>query len=226
MLALPETGLPSQYSRLLEPEAFDGGLSLPIASHVHRIAADGGRVLFSVDDRGGAEETAALDLAGGEPGGVWLRIGEWDAKGALRGAQAVELERATWQHDLAVTASHVVFVESPTTRLAEADADGQAVPFGWVPGGEGWLGIVPRGGDGTEVRWVRLDPCLVTHVLGAWEEDGSGDIVMYVCRYDALEAGRPYDPAASVVGPQGVGLTSIGGSLGVLERWRVTAERA
>jgi carotenoid cleavage dioxygenase len=94
-----------------------------------------------------------------------------------------------------------------------------------VPGAEGWLGVVPRDGDGTDVRWFRLDPCLVTHVLGAWDEEGSGDIVLFVCVYDALEAGRPYDPAASVVGPQGVGLVSIGGSLAVLERWRVTADR-
>ena len=25
----------------------------------------------------------------------------------------------------------------------------------WVPGAEGWLGVVPRGGDGTDVRWFR-----------------------------------------------------------------------
>ena len=47
-----------------------------------------------------------------------------------------------------------------------------AVPFGWVPGAEGWVGVVPRGGDGSLVRWFRVDPCLVTHVLGAWEEGG------------------------------------------------------
>ncbi len=50
VLALPEAGLPSQYSRLLAPEEFGGGLTVPIASHVHRVASDGARVLFSVDD--------------------------------------------------------------------------------------------------------------------------------------------------------------------------------
>ena len=52
VLALPEVGLPSRYSRLLEREDFDGDLTVPIASHVHRIASDGGRVLFAVDDGG------------------------------------------------------------------------------------------------------------------------------------------------------------------------------
>jgi carotenoid cleavage dioxygenase len=223
VLALAETGLPSQYSRLLEPQDFAGALSAPIASHVHRVASDGSRVLFAVEDRGPSDSSSPLEPAEGQPEGVRLRIGEWDARGALRRAQAVELERATWQHDVAVTSGHVVFIESPTTRLA--DAGGHAVPFGWVPGAEGWLGVVPRAGDGVDVRWFRLEPCLVTHVLGAWEEESSGDIVVFVCRYDALDAGRPFDPAESVVGPQGVGLTSIGGSLGVLERWRVTADR-
>ena len=220
VLALPETGLPSQYSRLLEPQEFAGALSVPIASHVHRVASDGCRVLFAVDDWGRAEPTSSLDAAEGRAEGIWLRIGEWDAGGALRRTQSVELERATWQHDIAVTSGHVVFIESPTAR--SGNPEGYAVPFGWVPGGEAWLGMVPREGDGTDVRWFRLDPCLVTHVLGAWEEEGSGEIVLFVCRYDALETGRPFDPAESVVGPRGVGLTSIGGSLGVLERWRVT----
>jgi carotenoid cleavage dioxygenase-like enzyme len=223
VLALPEAGLPSRYSRLLEPQEFAGGLSVPIASHVPRLASDGSRVLYSVDDRAGTEAGAAGLGDGGVDQGIWLRVGEWDASGALRGALAVELERATWQHDIAVTSGHVVFIESPTTRV-EKPTDAP-VPFAWVPGAEAWVGVVPRGGDGTKVRWFRLDPCLVTHVLGAWEDEDSGEIVLYVCRYDALETGRPFDPAQSVVGPPGVGLTSIGGGLGVLERWRLVGDR-
>lgn len=238
VLALPEAGLPSQYSRFLEPEEFAGGLTVPIASHVHRVATDGGRVLFAVDDGvdrradgSGTGAGAAVD----ESEGIWLRIGEWEADGGLRAAQSVALERATWQHDIGVTADHVVFIESPTTRLAAAS--GSAVPFGWVPGAEGWIGVVRRGGDGGEVRWFRLDPCLVTHVLGAWEvgrearggeggEGGAGGaIVLYVCRYAAPEAGQPVDLSAPVVGPEGIGLTAIGGGLAVLERWRIEGER-
>ncbi len=116
VLALPESGLPSQYSRLLDPEEFAGGLTVPIASHVHRRASDGGRVLFGVD---GGDAGSGAGADDGE--GIFLRIGEWDARGGLRSAQAVELERETWQHDIGVTEEHVVFIESPTTRLP-ADA--------------------------------------------------------------------------------------------------------
>jgi carotenoid cleavage dioxygenase-like enzyme len=235
VLALPEAGIPSQYSRFLEPEEFAGQLTVPIASHVHRLASDGGRVLFGVDDRSDDEFDDAV--APGDGAGIFLRIGEWDAAGALRSAQSVELQRATWQHDIGVTAEHVVFIESPTTRVGGGGSGGGggggvAVPFGWVPGAEGWLGMVPRGGDGSATRWIRLDPCLVTHVLGAYEEPqgdgavgdgpmGNGAIVLYVCRYGVPEAGQLVDLSASVVGPAGVGLTGIGGTLGVLERWRI-----
>ncbi len=116
-----------------------------------------------------------------------------------------------------------------------------AVPFGWVPGAEGWVGVVPRDGDGSSVRWFRVDPCLVTHVLGAWDEGRGGergrdgrrggasgdppDMSLFVCRYEVPEAGQPVDLAASVVGPAGLGRTPIGGGLAVLERWRLVGDR-
>jgi carotenoid cleavage dioxygenase len=231
VLALPEVGLPLQYTRLLEPQQFGGSLKLPVASHTHRLASDGSRVLFSIEDRSAGSDTGTAneDLDDGDgrmDEGIWLHLGEWDAGGAFRTAQAVELERATWQHDVAVTNGHVVFIESPTAQLS--DSPNAAVPFGWVPGAEGWLGVAARGGDGT-VQWCRYDPALVTHVLGAWEEDGGResdpDIILYVCTYEAPEPGQPVDLSASVVGPEGIGMSSIGGSLAVLERWRLSAGR-
>ncbi len=209
VLALAEVGLPLQYSRQLEAEDFSGGLTVPIASHIHREAATGHRVLFGVEE--GAETTQ-------------LRVGEWDAAGALASFQSVTLERSTWQHDLAVTARHIIFIESPTEPLGGDDA----VDFRWAPGAECWVGVVRRDGDGSAVRRFRLDPCLVTHVVGAYDEGIGGDeggIVLFVCRYEVPEKGQPVDLTSSVVGEPGIGMTSIGGGLAVLERWRIEGER-
>ena len=228
VLALPEAGIPLQYSRFLEPEEFGGGLTVPIASHVHRLAADGSRVLFGVDD-GSHEDAGDAD----DRDGIFLRLGEWDAAGALRSAQSVELERSTWQHDIGITAEHVVFIESPTSRLTADPGAASPVPFGWVPGAEGWIGVVRRVGgggggggwsDAAMTRWIRLDPCLVTHVLGAYDEP-DGAIVLYVCCYGVPEAGQSVDTSASVVGPSGLALSGVGGTLGVLERWRISGEQ-
>jgi carotenoid cleavage dioxygenase-like enzyme len=229
VLALAESGLPQRFTRLLEAEEFDGGLSQPIASHVHRDAATGERLLFRVEP--GSESSSAA-----------LHLGEWDAAGALVRAQSVALERATWQHDIGLTAGHVVFMESPTEFGADlvgdgdGDGDGEgdgavAVPYRWTPGAEGWIGVIERTGDGTAVRWIRQDPCLVTHVVGAYDVgDGPGEggadggIVLYVIHYPVPESGQPFDLDSSVVGAAGIGESLIGGGLGVLERWRITGE--
>jgi carotenoid cleavage dioxygenase-like enzyme len=235
VLGLAESGLPQQFSRLLEPEEFEGGLRVPVASHVRRVASDGSRILFGVEQ--GTEEASPF-----------LRIGEWDAAGALTHYRQVELERATWQHDLAVTARHIVFIESPT-EFSEALYGGEIgepeeeegrhsvpVPFRWEPGAPGWVGVVPRGGgqgdevgdgaeDGQGVRWVRLDPCLVTHVLHAYDDGDSGAVVLDVCRYEVPEAGQPVDLDASVIGPDGIGMSLVASGLPILERWRIEGER-
>jgi carotenoid cleavage oxygenase len=222
VLALAESGLPQQFSRTLEPEEFDGGLSVPIASHVHRDAATGGRILFGVES---ATETAA----------PYLRIGEWDASGALTRRMEVPLERATWQHDIGVTARRLVFIESPTEssealRVETGDDPGApaqprrpAVPFRWTPGSPCWVGVVDREGDGSDVCWIRADPCLVTHVLHA-HDDGDA-VVLHVCRYEVPEEGQSIDLGVSVLGSAGIGMSLIGRGLPVLERWRIEGER-
>jgi carotenoid cleavage dioxygenase len=247
VLALAETGLPQQFSRVLEPEETEGGISVPVASHVHRDAVTGGRVLFGV-------------VPPTEDAPPFLRLGEWDAAGALSHQMEVPLDRATWQHDIGVTARHIVFIESPTEYAedltsgeedgaggegvegeGEGEGEGEddgggpagdrgpsggggperrvAVPFRWTPGAEGWVGVLDREGDGSDVQWVRVDPCLVTHVLHA-HDDGDA-VVLYVCRYETPEAGRPVDLTRSVVGPSGIGESLIGDGLPNVERWRI-----
>ena len=168
--------------------------------------------------------------------------GSGDAAGELRSAQAIALERATWQHDIGVTAGRVVFIESPTRKLG-ADASSTAVPYGWVPGAESWVGVVDRGGGGSTVQWLNVPLSLVTHVMGAWDDPAAGrssagagnrpeggtdagsGLELLVCCYEAPELGRPVDLTTSVVGPDGIGSSPIGGGVAVLERWRIGGGR-
>ena len=116
------------------------------------------------------------------------------------------------------------------------------VPFRWDPGAPGRIGVLgrhdgaPGGGAGTAtgitggardpesggVRWVRLDPCLVTHVAHAHDEGDA--VVLYVCRYEVPEEGQPVDLEGSVVGPAGIGMSLLAGGLPTLERWRIEGE--
>ena len=77
----------------------------------------------------------------------------------------------------------------------------------------------------------------MTHVLGAWDApaDGRGDDdgggggeaarELYVCCYQAPEVGQQVDLARSVVGPEGIGSSPIGGGVAVLQRWRTEGDR-
>ncbi len=242
VLALAETGHPLRYDRYLQPEEFRGDLRVPIASHVRRVAADGSRVLFSVDDGtwdggepGEDSGRGPGDRAADSDGEAFLRIGEWDSAGELRGAQAVALERATWQHDIGVTAGRVVFIESPTRKLG-AGAWSGAVPFCWVPGAESWVGVVDRGGDGSEVQWLNVplssrDPCHgclgrpgrgVRPVPGTTGGAPGSGLELLVCCYAAPELGQPVDLTTSVVGPEGIGVEPDRGRSG---RARTLAHR-
>ena len=197
----------------------------------------------------GAGSSSASSQRPSPPSPV-LRIGEWDATGALTHYQGIGLERATWQHDIGLTAGHIIFVESPTQFDQDLLDGGAAVPYRWTPGAEGWVGVADRSGDGSDVRWIRQDPCLVTHVLHAHEEAGpvgsgggnsgsgngavenshgrggdrDGTLVLYVVRYEVPERGQNIDLASSVIGAAGIGASLIGGGLGVLERWRIEGQ--
>ena len=222
VLALAESGLPQQFSRLLTPEEFEGGLRVPIASHVRRDAATGGRVLFGVE-------------RGTEAAPPFLRIGEWDASGALVRHREVELERATWQHDIGVTADHIVFIESPT-EFSEAlygggsDPDETewnpevAVPFRWDPGAPGWVGVLDRRAEAERRR------ALGPRSIPAWSPTCSTPMTTATPSSSTSAATRCLRRAnrststSSVVGPAGIGMSLIAGGLPILERWRIVGE--
>ncbi len=202
---------------------------------------DGGRVLFGVDDgRVGPRSDGEAEVDGnrvGEGEGIFLRIGEWDAAGALRSAQSVELERATWQHDIGVTDG-----ARGVHRVADHPVGGgarrrrRAVPFGWVPGAEGWVGRVsarwrrtdtaravvparPLPGD-TRARRIRR---AATAASSHGDAEAAEPIVLYVCCYGVARGGatrRPLCRPSSA--PAGIGSDGDRRDASAsLERWRI-----
>ncbi len=215
----PSPGFPRSTPASWSRRSSRGGLTVPIASHVHRLASDGGRVLFGVDgggaSDGGAEEEDGILSA-------HRRMGR-------RRCPAIRPVRRAWNGRPGSTTS-----ASPQTTWCSLSRP----PHG-CPGRRGQPAPCPSdgcpgaraGSASCRAAWRRvrcaLDParpCLVTHVLGAYDEPDGG-IVLYVCRYGVPELGQPVDRSASVVGPAGLGLTGIGGTLGVMERWLIAGER-
>ncbi len=174
LLALSETGFPHRLTLDLATvavEDFDATLASPVAAHPHRDPETGGLALFGVDPFGPP----------------YLRYHELDADGTVVHSTEVEIPWATAQHDMAVTARRVVFLDLPVA-LGRPGPGG--LPAGrWMPELGARLGVLDRGAPGNDVRWVEIDPCAVFHVANA-ADDGTG-VVLDVCRYDRGLDGEP-----------------------------------
>ncbi len=191
-LALGETGFPLALSGGLDRARihdFDGGLASPMTAHPKSDPDRGELVFFGYD-------------VFGPP---FLRYHVVDPAGALTHTRAIDIPRAVMMHDFGVTASRVVFLDLPLVFDLELAAAGRSIPFRWMPDAGARIGVMPRAGHESDVRWISIDPVAVFHVLNAYD-DGEG-VVIDVVRYDrALDT----DPGEAIAtGPP------------ALARWRI-----
>lgn len=61
-----------------------------------------------------------------------------------------------------------------------------ALPYSWNPAYPARIGLLPRDGDGSDVRWFEIDPCYVFHTVNAYEEGDT--VVVDVVRHDRMFA--------------------------------------
>jgi carotenoid cleavage dioxygenase len=206
LLALSECGLPHRLGtdlRTLRIDDFDSLLESPISPHPHR-----------------DPETGAVALLGYDPfGPPYLRYHELDDDGAVVHSTELDVARCSLQPDFAVTASRVTFLDLPAILDERSGPPAEQVgppevpapSFRWSPEHGARLGVLDRGAHGADVIWIDVEPCFVSHVVNAFDEDHH--LVIDVCRYEAFGAdgvghggaGRPHlerwtvDPGARKV---------------------------
>ncbi len=110
-----------------------------------------------------------------------------DRDGQLMKAVEIPLEIATMAHDFAITRHHVVLMDLPILRDLQRAG---GTPY-WSDTHRARVGILPRGGNAAQLRWVEVDPCYVFHVANAYEH--AGVITMEVARYPSLWRTNPVD---------------------------------
>lgn len=113
----------------------------------------------------------------------------------------------TQMHDFAITANYVIFFDLPVV-LDVSLAGVQQMPYRWDPGYGARIGVMPRSGDNSDVRWFEIEPCYVYHELNAYED---GDcIVIDVARFpEAFNIDRPGGGQTWTLDPS------------TLDRWRI-----
>lgn len=190
LLVLEEAHLPWMVDRELNTIGkldFGGRLSTPFTAHP-RVCPETG-------------ELFAFGYSMMQP--PYLHYYRLDARGELQDIQPIELPRPVMMHDWNVTRHHVIFMDLPVVF----SLDGPNPGFAWRPECGARLGVMPRHGSNTDIRWYEIDPCFVVHPLNAWEE---GDrITIHVCK-------QPY----AMKGGMG-NIGSAGDDAGNLWKWTI-----
>jgi carotenoid cleavage dioxygenase len=159
MFSMLEAGPPTEFDRQLRTLGewdFGGRLHGPMTAHPKVDAVTGDMLFF-----------------GYSPMAPYLRYHEVDAAGELVNSTEIDIPAPVMMHDFVVTEHYAIFLDSPAVfDLQRMLAGGD--PMSWQPDNGTRLGIIPRGGSGSDVRWFDIDNCYVVHFFNAWE---SGDTI-------------------------------------------------
>jgi carotenoid cleavage dioxygenase len=181
ILALEEAHLPWQVDRALNTVDcvdFDGKLNRAFTAHP-RVCPDTGEML-------------AFGYSFMQP--PYLAYYRIDARGALVQLEPIDIPRPVMMHDWNVTRHYVIFMDLPVTFDLNRVAAGKD-PLAFDAQAGARLGVMPRNGTNTDVRWFEINPCYVFHSLNAHEDDGT--IVLHVCRQPHAMKGGMQDIGAA-----------------------------
>lgn len=104
--------------------------------------------------------------------------------GRVRKTVNVTVPGKPMMHDFALTERHVVIFDLPCTFDAKAGMSGP-FPYVWNPDYGARVGLLPRDGKASGVRWFEVPLCYVFHPMNAYET-ADGQVVMDVCRHPKM----------------------------------------
>lgn len=123
----------------------------------------------------------------------YLRYGVVAPDGQLVHHTVIDLPGPRLQHDMAITARHSIVFDMSLMWDPELLKQGKTrVRF--FRDRPSRIGVLPRYGQGSEVRWFECAPFYMYHTINAWEE---GDTIVLVgCKIENPLAEDPHNPAS------------------------------
>jgi carotenoid cleavage dioxygenase-like enzyme len=113
-----------------------------------------------------------------------------DPQGNVIHSTQIPVAASTMIHSFAITEQDVIFWEGPVLFDLVAAAQGADNPFAWQPEYGSRIGVMPLGGDGSQIRWVEIENCYVYHEVNAYR-DGD-EIVLDVCHHQYMFSGERF----------------------------------
>ena len=142
MFSLLEAAPPTEFDRDLNTLGecdFGGRLQGPMTAHPKVDPVSGDMLFF-----------------GYSPVAPYLRYSEVNAAGELVNCTEIEIPAPVMMHDFVVTEHYAIFLDAPAVFDLRQMLDGHD-PMSWQPDNGTRLGVIPRGGSGTDVRWFEID---------------------------------------------------------------------
>lgn len=125
-------------------------------------------------------ELLAFGYSALEPYLRYLRV---SADGKLVQTENITVGGPTMMHDFNITQNNVIFMDLPAVFNLELAMTGE-MPIRWDESYPARLGVMPRDGNDTQVRWFDINPCYVFHPLNSYED---GDkIIIDVARFSHM----------------------------------------
>ena len=152
--SLMEAALPTEFDRDLRTLGecdFGGRLDGPFTAHPKVDPVTGDMIFF------GYSATAPF-----------LRYHEVDASGELVHSADIDLPAGVMMHDFAITERYAIFFDSPAVFDLDALLAGDP-PMSWRPDNGTRIGVMPRRGTSSDIRWFEIDNCYVVHFSNAWD---------------------------------------------------------
>lgn len=99
-------------------------------------------------------------------------------------------------HDCAITRSQVVVLDLPVTFSFKRLLTGAAFPYAWNERHRARVGLLPRDGQASDMRWYDVAPCFVFHPCNAFDLPDGGvvmDVVAHRRMFDRSRSGPELD---------------------------------
>lgn len=104
-----------------------------------------------------------------------------DRAGQVIKATPIAIPKGVLMHDCAITQHYTLVLDLPLCFDLQRAMQGKP-PIQWEPENGARIGVLPRHGDGKDIRWFSVSPGMVFHVMNAFEE--GDEVVLDACRSD------------------------------------------
>lgn len=116
-----------------------------------------------------------------------VRYNVVDVAGRVRRSVTIPVAHGPLIHDCAITERYVIVLDLPLTLSMRVVLAGHGFPYRWNPTHPARIGLLPREGAASDIRWIAIDPCFVFHNANAFDLP-DGRVAFDVIAYDRMFA--------------------------------------